>query len=162
MGNIISLQGNSIHLAGRASHRVPFGTGPALTRINELSQSSFDYLFYHPVIFDLLKALLMAVVRCSSENTDNLVINNLIDSIREYENLQYSEVNHLQDVLEIMGFQKILTQASRYSKHSRSFLKQFHDGFDGFKTLKFVHELRNQFYPSVNLAFLKLHCTWLP
>ncbi len=160
VGCVISMQGEPIRLAGRASHRVPFGTGPALTRINALNQPATDYLFYHPAIFDLLRTLFTAIDKIASANIDDLVIDNLIDSIRKDESLQDYELNQLQKVLETMGFQKILTQASRHSNNSRSFLKQFHDGFDGFKTLKFIHEMRNQFYPGVNLDYLKLHCTW--
>jgi len=43
-----------LKITSRFSNRVPFGTGPALTKIKELDNIN-DYLFYNPQCFELLR-----------------------------------------------------------------------------------------------------------
>jgi hypothetical protein len=47
-----------IQLAGRISHRVPFGTGPTVSRWTSHEDLSSEKLFYHPQCFDILGSFL--------------------------------------------------------------------------------------------------------
>ncbi len=160
VGQIKTLSGPVIRIEGRASQRVPFGTGPAISQINALANPAENYLYYHPDIFDLLKLLLDAINAVVKIKIDAISIDNVIDFISENTQITNTISLRIDTVLHTIGFQKVLTQASKQSKNPEGFLKTFHDGFDGFKTLKFIHELRNQFYPSVNKAYLLQHCSW--
>lgn len=88
VGKIQRLQGEPILLSGRASHRVPFGTGPAVARIQHEPQQPH---VYHPAIFDRLREHLESLGRASKS----------------------------------------------------------HIAFDGFRTLKWIHALRDSAFPSL-------------
>jgi hypothetical protein len=47
-----------IQLAGRISHRVPFGTGPTVARWTLLEDLSSEKIFYHPQCFEILGSFL--------------------------------------------------------------------------------------------------------
>ena len=54
VGSVISLKKPVIEIAGRPSHRVPFGTGPALIKLQQMEDPFAEYTFYHPEIFHAL------------------------------------------------------------------------------------------------------------
>ena len=56
VGAVRSIQAPIVEIEARLSTRVPFGTGPALAKI--LESGIEDYLFYHPMVFEELRAFL--------------------------------------------------------------------------------------------------------
>jgi len=120
LGDIYRASGPPITLAGRPSDRVPFGTGPALRKIQSMTSS---YSMYNPLVFTALGQILSAVE--GEEKTPH------------------------SDILEKMGF-------STLQKHLRDQVppthrkRHFHEWFDGFRTLKFIHHLRDQHYPNLH------------
>ena len=60
LGEIIWLKEVEITLEARMSDRVPFGTGPAVKHIVELIEQDGSYHYYHPILFQYLKALLLS------------------------------------------------------------------------------------------------------
>lgn len=54
VGQVRTLRGGPVLLSGRASSRVPFGTGPAVARAATL-QDPTQYPVYHPAVFERLR-----------------------------------------------------------------------------------------------------------
>jgi len=139
IGEIQSLSKPVISLSGRSSSRVPFGTGPAINKINELKNSETDYLFYHPQCFFYLKRWLSLLPALWQGNeldellNDKLLFNSLVD----------------------IGVNKSISHARENSKDQAGFNKHMHNWFDSFKTLKLIHNLRNRELGSINLKQLQ-------
>jgi hypothetical protein len=146
LGPINRLVGECIELQSRQSHRVPFGTGPAVARIADGAAS--PALFYHPGCFAALRALLQSVPALyqsrSSAMTERLCAEGLSDSLA-------AECNA---VLEELGWQQALAHCTRQARDSAQFLRQFHQWFDAFRTLKFIHALRDRILPQQTLPEL--------
>ncbi len=68
IGKVKTLTKPVIILSGRSSSRVPFGTGPAINKINELDDPKNDYLYYHPQCFVYLKKWLEVLPLLWKEN----------------------------------------------------------------------------------------------
>ena len=60
-GKVESLDGPLIQVSGRPSHRVPFGTGPSLVKINAQYEKEGCFSVYHPRIFVILGFVLSSV-----------------------------------------------------------------------------------------------------
>lgn len=127
----------AIKLNARISTRVPFGTGPAVKNILELEAQNKPYCYYNPQVFEELKQL--------NEHTKQL-FNHLFDIDTWLANL--SKVN--QQALKSISFKQFIIQyisKQDITKHEKAseiqFFKQWHVWFDAFKTLKFIHALRD-------------------
>jgi hypothetical protein len=134
-GEIIKADSKPILLSGRLSERVPFGTGPGVRKILALENPMEDYAYYHPEIFQRLQEFL------------NL-LSTYWDSPNEFSNssretLNYWKANSLDETFN--------RHKSRQSQKP-VFEKFIHDWFDGFRTLKFVHFMRDHHFPSVPLS----------
>ena len=119
-----------IELSSRRSERVPFGTGQGIKRIAALSDPN-DYVFYHPSVFVGLKQFI-----------------HLLKSSHHAENLK----QHFQSEIsmEFLDSQKFLPVFRRQQQQSEVVFHKFiQDWFDGFRTLKYVHWLRDHKHPSV-------------
>ena len=109
---------SKIHLMGspeiiinaRASHRVPFGTGPSIASITEPDEC---YLSYNPQSFELLREVLDAI---STDNEGSLVGASAI-------------------TMKQLGYFDFVSRNPS--------IRQRHEWFDGFKTLRFIHLMRN-------------------
>ena len=124
----------NIEIEARTSERVPFGTGPAVKKIMEGLDQEKEYCYYNPLIFVTLKTLLSAVTELAN-NTDYFA--QLPPTI--------------QATLTSLGFHKFETHAKKQCKNEKQFVKSFHDWFDAFMTLKFVHTLQQNEYPDLPL-----------
>ena len=146
LGPIGRLVGECIELQSRQSHRVPFGTGPAVARIADGTAS--PALFYHPQCFAALRALLHSVPALYQSKelamTERLRAEGLSDTLA-------AECN---EVLEDLGWQQALAHCTRQGRDSAQFLRHFHQWFDAFRTLKFIHALRDRSLPQQTLAEL--------
>lgn len=141
IGAIKSLSSPVMTLSGRASTRVPFGTGPAINKINILQNPDADYGFYHPDCFLHLKNWL-AVIPALWEN-------------RELNTLIKDEL--LLNSLITIGAEKAVTHALNNSSDQKSFIKHMHNWFDAFRTLKLIHQLRDTALQSIELKQLKAY-----
>ncbi|MDC0598724.1 hypothetical protein OAP18_02655 [Gammaproteobacteria bacterium] len=160
-GEIMSLVEPAITIDSRESDRVPFGTGPALTKISQLDHPLQDYLYYHPACFYYLKiflallpALWVLVNKQQHEPFEDL-INQLIKEDRNI------DADVMLSCLKSVNLGSALTHAVQHSKSSDTFLRHLHNWFDAFKTLKFIHYLRQEAYPSINAKNLITECTFL-
>jgi len=139
LGPISRLSGECIALQSRASHRVPFGTGPAVRKIMENNNDNF--LFYHPQVFEGLRVLLLVVKKVREQPLDELP--HLLLAAGLGKRLAHTAA----EVLLAMGIAKALKHCRKHGKSEEQFLRHFHQWFDGFRTLKFIHGLRDADWP---------------
>ena len=133
------MEGTVVYPSPRVSHRVPFGTGPSMSRL--LAAESGAVLFYRPECFQILKDWLALV----SENLESEGEDILLKGGRISE--------------ELGSYLTQIQFAPTWEKLKKNFhappllLKAFHDWFDGLKTLKLIHHLSAGPYPRAEPEF---------
>jgi hypothetical protein len=142
LGNVIWLNDCLLTLEARMSDRVPFGTGPAVKQIVELTSQGESYCYYHPVVFERLKELLTN-------------FNDLYIYLHELSNWYEKLPEGVQSALVSIGFETFINKQN--TTQALQFSKQLIVWFDAFKTLKFIHYLRDNYYHNLPLndAILK-------
>jgi hypothetical protein len=109
-----------ITIHARHSKRVPFGTGPALEKIPERPHA---YPSYALASFTLLREVLTGIA--------GVVRGNAWEASRETDT-----------VLESLGFFTALHNARQHTRRPDTLRNSLHQWFDGFRTLRFIHECR--------------------
>ena len=158
---ILNISGTTVYPSGRKSWRVPFGTGQRITRFHAGTHNEF--LLYSPLIFEVLKEWLHLFHGRELLNPDEYLYH--AGKI----NFQVHNFLITQNFLQDMG--KIIST----SKTDEQIKKQQFRWFDGFRTLKLVHYLRDNGMPNIfildalNIMFEKLNlpsveniCTCVP
>jgi hypothetical protein len=152
LGCIASLDTSPITLASRLSDRVPFGTGPALSKIIALEDPPVEYLFYNPLCFCYLKAW-HNLAASLWENKVLALKRDWIDTfLRNWSDGVGIDADVLMRCLESSGIQNALDHAFSHSKNKIVFDRHLRNWFDAFQTLKFIHWLRDNHLPSLPLA----------
>lgn len=145
------LEGQCIQLESRQSRRVPFGTGPAVTRIMDSPLASAEPLFYHPACFVALRCLLAAAPALAEEAAGGAGLAGQLHSQGLSPQLSLASAGILED----MGIVAALAHCRRQGKAPGQFMRQFQQWFDGFRTLKFIHGIRAAGWPDQSLAALE-------
>ena len=137
-GAINNLQAPEIFIEARQSNRVPFGTGPAINKLL-LKQNLYSApIFYHPSVFTELKSWLSAIpVSQKTAFGDLPLASATVQALLAIGVVQAIEAAH-----------KVCSSTQSYNRHINTW-------FDGFKTLKFIHHLREHSYPSIDITALK-------
>ena len=149
VGKVKSLNSPVLMIKGRPSERVPFGTGPAISKIEQMSSPELDYKFYYPRIFLLLKHLISLV--SSPEHciaSYEVFIESLVSTMEQ------NDANNVAAALTELKFEKQFRHLAN-KKDSESFIKAFHTWFDAFVTLRFIHIMRDKAYPSISIKELE-------
>ncbi|WP_299976565.1 hypothetical protein [uncultured Pseudoteredinibacter sp.] len=128
-GNVAFLGQQIIHIDSRLSQRAPFGTGPAVSEIIEKKLLICNYASYHPMCFYTLKDLLQDPLKILSTDLDPKI----------------------KSALENQGLQKFLRHLKQQNVKADKLISEFHNWFDAFHSLKFIHYLRDHHYPSIPL-----------
>lgn len=139
LGPIQLLQMPEIQIEARTSDRVPFGTGPAVAKLIGSPSMYEEPIFYNPKIFELLETLL-AQLRLRPKTLDSLMVSEICSEALQHQGIDKA-FSHAQN-------QKL--NPVQYDLHIKSWL-------DGFRTLKFVHYLRDNGYPSLSYNDLSHH-----
>lgn len=152
-GKVVSLKGPVIKLLARESERVPFGTGPAVKALTE-RDNPFDLPLYHPQTFTYLKAFLSwAKALCQEDHFDGdlalaipspILSSDLDDSL-------------LLAVSEKMGLASALAHCFEQGQSAEKRLQHFHTWFDAFRTLKFIHTIRDKRLDSITYRDWRKH-----
>ena len=129
-----------ITLEARLSDRVPFGTGPAVQALAHSEEAATAPLFYHPECFCAL-ACLLSSVGSLYQHTDPL-------QLLESQLAQYSPAF---EILLNLGVEDCLQHCVKQSRSNATFCRHFQQWFDGFRTLKFIHGLRDAGRRNLNL-----------
>ncbi len=132
---IENISSTTVHPSARASWRVPFGTGQRVNRF--LSKERDEYKLYSPEVFEILKSWLTALNKNS-----NLVSDYLSDAERIHPELYKFLIQQEFD----RAFSKILNHAN--DEKQLNLQKKL--WFDGFRTLKLIHHLRDNGFPEIN------------
>lgn len=146
VGPIARLRGRCIALQSRHSGRVPFGTGPAVQAIAAAGEPGDYALFYHPACFAALRAVLDAVPALATA-TD------IAPLLRE-RGLGPDLARHACAALDAQGITAALQHCRQHGKSAAQFARQFHQWFDGFRTLKFIHAVRDAGWAQQSLPAL--------
>jgi hypothetical protein len=134
---IIKIDGATVYPSGRPSWRVPFGTGQRITRF--LSKNQNEYLLYDPASFRILKSWLKEF-GCSEIKTPDKYLS------------AAKEINlSLYEFLKEQKFEENWKRILLNSKTEEQINKQKSFWFDGFRTLKLIHYLRDNGFPELNM-----------
>ena len=127
------LAGTMVHPSPRPSHRVPFGTGRSISRMQAAGEG--EQLFYHPSCFRLLGEWL-GLVADHTDADGRLILKLAVElspSLGEY--------------LDLNRFEDIWGKLRRNNPGRESLLKAFHGWFDGLKSMKLIHHLADGPFP---------------
>ena len=155
-GSVVSMVAGAdchpIEIESRLSDRVPFGTGAAVNKMTALQDVLEDYRFYDPQVFATLGFWLKcwpAIWESGSAELKPEIFNSVGDF-----DLNDKETCILLQVLKLMKAEMALQHAFRQSKSLYQFTRQMHIWFDAFRSLKLIHGLRDDCWPSISIAAL--------
>ena len=149
VGAITRLTGRCIALTSRASERVPFGTGPAVRRIANATAIEKEPLYYDSFCFEVLRCVLCGVenlYRPADSHCQTMTASTLELELAAL-NLPSGAIEHSVTALNAMGLPKALLHCQQQGRSQDAYMRHFHQWFDGFRTLKFIHHLRNAGWP---------------
>lgn len=136
VGSVYTFTDSTIELTARLSNRVPFGTGPAVKKIIDLHNENKVYCYYNPAVFVELKQLNLHVTTLANHLAQIDLWLNLLSA-------------QCQEALILIGFKRFIQQHQNDTQEQ--FNKQWLVWFDAFKTLKFIHALRETNFPDIPL-----------
>lgn len=158
LNGVCSLTRPAIEIAGRLSARVPFGTGPAIEQLSKTSDVLQEYRYYHPLIFQELAWLLntqKALAASSdalSRSADQGAADQSVCSIAALWEEMLSNNERIKSVLAELRVDRFIEHCRRQNVNAKRFQKAFNDWFDALATLRFVHLMRDRYYPNLSLS----------
>jgi hypothetical protein len=130
------INSTTVFPASRASWRVPFGTG---MKVSQFKSDEESYLLYNPAAFRILKEWL------SFFNGSEIL--DAGHYLRSAKNISRGLFDFLIQQNFKKDFGNILNNSTTVTQLSR----QKFSWFDGFRTLKLIHYLRDNEYPMINM-----------
>ena len=134
---ITVLKGGTVFPLGRSSWRVPFGTGQRVARY--LTKIQDEYILYNTQIFEILK------------KWNNMFFDKNVLSSKDYLEFAFNTNNKLYDFLMLNNFNESWDKILSSSNNNLQIYKQKKFWFDGFRTLKLVHYLRDNGYSNLRM-----------
>jgi hypothetical protein len=131
------IRGTKIYPAGRKSWRVPFGTGQRINRY--LSGTHNEYQLYDPISFEILRKWINLF------HTGNILTSE--DYLERAKDIHVG----LNSFLVENDFKNAWEKIIKNSNSPIQINKQKRFWFDGFRTLKFIHYLRDKYLPDIEL-----------
>jgi hypothetical protein len=135
--NVEKIDDTKVYPSSRGSWRVPFGTGQ---RVNRFQNGTHDeYVLYAPEVFKILKNWLEVFnSKIASKSEDYINAAEKINPV-------------LKDFLMLNDFRQSWDKITQNSKSELQIQKQKNIWFDGFRTLKLIHYLRDNGFLSINM-----------
>ncbi len=134
---ITGIETTKVYPSSRGSWRVPFGTGQRINRY--FAGTHQEYILYDPLSFEILKRWI------------NIFNGASILSSEEYLGAAKSISDGLYEFLVQNSFDKDWNSILKGSKSKTQIQKQKIIWFDGFRTLKLIHFLRDFSFPQTNM-----------
>ena len=134
---IDKINSTTVYPSNRSSWRVPFGTGQRVKRF--LNNTHDEFQLFDPAIFEILKEWLK--LYNDPEGCDPEHILNRSKMINDELYNFLIKQNYLEE------WRKII----KNSKSAKQLIHQKKIWFDGFKTLKLIHRLRDTVFPNINM-----------
>lgn len=147
VGAIHNVPGEPIALSGRASARVPFGTGPTVRRWGKALSQGQGVPFYHPKCFWVLRLVLRYGLRVVRGERD---LAKVAPMVRRWFEPESETMGHWHDACR--GALRCSTQAVVRERF-------FHHRFDALRTRQAVFELRKRWADVMIHASDKPRCT---
>jgi hypothetical protein len=135
--DIHKISSTTIYPSGRGSWRVPFGTGQRVNRF--LSKTRNEYELYSPESFRLLK------------EWNEIYYDPAIRSTAEYLNAAGKLNDNLYNFLMLNSFEDNWEKIVANAGSSEQISRQKKMWFDGFRTLKLIHYLRDNEFPNAQM-----------
>ncbi len=133
---ISAISGTKVYPSPRSSWRVPFGTGRAVEKY--LQRKEHPFLLHSPEIFKVLKKWLIILQRSKNVSPESL-----LDKAGEI-------LPELRRFLVEQSFSEAWEKIIASSPTNEQLDKQKKFWFDGFRTLKLIHYLRDNVFPDDN------------
>jgi hypothetical protein len=135
--DVHKINSTTVQPAARSSLRTPFGTGRSVNRY--IGNSDESYQLYNPKIFELLKRWLILFNSGKTMNITELLV--------ESKNIN----KQLYRFLELHNFKEQWKKILENCKTEEQLSYQKINWFDGFKTLKLIHYLRDTKFPMMDM-----------
>lgn len=136
---IKKINSTKVYPSARPSWRVPFGTGQRVTRfLADNNSESDEYLLYNPESFKVLKQWL------SVFHSDESSLKKLLSEAK----IIHPELHNF---LNAQNFKEDWEKILSHSKNEKQLSLQKYRWFDGFRTLKLIHHLRDKSFPLINM-----------
>jgi len=132
-GKIETVPGTIVRPSGRASHRVPFGTGRRVQRF--LDGGEDEYRLYHPDSYGVIRDWLAVAVAHQGRDSESLLSE--ADAIH----------SELQGFLVAQNFARAWDRMRDQAASEQALTAQFHRWFDGLRTIQCIHHLRDTVWP---------------
>jgi hypothetical protein len=128
-GRVDHIHTTTVYPSPRPSARVPFGTGPRVAAF--LIGESDPYRLYNPESYEALRRLLHAVE--TGRDMDGRALLEAITAIHPA----------LGQFMAVSGFEEVWARLRANSKTQDQLRRQFHRWFDGLRTVRAIHCLRD-------------------
>jgi len=148
VGEIVRVRGAAIELSGRASERVPFGTGRAV-RDALACPGGGSLSLYDPAVFAALRAWIRTLDACAQGNAEREP-RTWLAQFADAEETAF-DTSALESCLDEMNAFGAVRQASTQRRSAGDLRRHLHDHFDAFRCLKLAHALRDRAHPSLPL-----------
>lgn len=151
---IESINSTTVYPSKRGSWRVPFGTGQRVNRF--LSKIQNEYTLYNPESFIILKEWLKIF-----DSPGKTEVGFYLEEAKEIH-------PELLRFLYYQNFESDMNNILKNSKTEEQLKIQKSRWFDGFLTLKFIHHLRDNGFPEINMfdaldeLFRLINIPWVP
>ena len=158
IASIHQRQTKAIIIRARLSQRVPFGTGPAVSKICQTLLEGDKYQVFHPLCFYCLKVWLNCAENyCTNQSFEiftkelkkQLSILSHILFIYSWEEYEY--LCQERNFMLLLEGSKVLSYLPKFDKiFPKNSKRLFHEAFDGFKTLKFLNYIKKNWICEVS------------
>lgn len=147
VGKLRCLDSEPLKLSGRVSARVPFGTGAAMMKARAHGIDALDWPLYDPRIFEVLRVVFEAIAAATDapHDFDERFRFTLSERLKTDSSVVFQLIR-AGGLLEVIGD---ALGKTRTPSHAR---RRIHGWFDGFRTMKLIHNFRDALWPSVGLA----------
>ena len=151
VGSIRALGGDPIELSGRTSDRVPFGTGPAIGRAVAVNGPDSTLQTYDPRAFAYLRGWIRALDFLGEPERRG-------DPLEQLERSTEQAIGEATDLnperlISALHATGSLRNAEHIASHSphENLRRKLHEAFDGYRTMKLIHALRDGGLPNLPL-----------
>lgn len=138
LGPIVSLPGEPIRLRSRLSERVPFGTGSESAKLAR----GTELRLYHPACFVAVRQIvaeLQSLAEATESGGDPTVAADVVHRMPPL----------VRSFLEAQGAPQAWHGIATQAPDPVTRLRRLHGWFDGFRTLKLIHHVRDHTSPSL-------------
>jgi hypothetical protein len=147
VGEIGCKSGDPIRLSGRVSSRVPFGTGASVIKIAEIISTGGSFTVYDPRSFDILKIWIGAQMEFSHDRD----LSKMMSAVSQMLTNRFGAEagSRFGMLITESGWETVAAQLLERCKTPQNLQRQIAVWMDAFRTLKWIHQIRDHIYPEI-------------